>query len=73
MIWRRLIFLLDSAEVSAMVDILIFNSMFAGFLFGLIAPKFVKLIQFSCDFLSKKLGKDKRKQDKKSKKEEVEK
>lgn len=56
--------MLDSAEVSAMLDILLLNSMFAGFYFGLIAPKFLKLINFSCDFLLKKLGKDKKEKDK---------
>lgn len=56
--------MLDSAEVSAMLDILILNSMFAGLYFGLIVPKFLKLIYFSCDFLSKKLGKDKKNKEK---------
>ncbi len=65
--------MIDSAEVSAMLDILLLNSMFAGLCLGLILPKFIKLIDFSCEFLFKILGKDKKKQDKKSKKEEVEK
>lgn len=56
--------MLDSAEVSAMLDILILNSMFAGLYFGLIAPKFLKLINFTCDFISKKLGKDKKEKEK---------
>lgn len=65
--------MIDSAEVSAMLDIVIINSMFLGFCFGLILPKFFKLLSLSVEFLSKKLGKDKKKQEKKSKKEEVEK
>lgn len=56
--------MLDSAEVSAMLDILILNSMFAGLYLGLIAPKFLKLINFSCDFILKKLGKDKKNKEK---------
>lgn len=65
--------MIDSAEVSAMLDILILNCMFAGFCFGLIFPKITKLLHLLTEFLIKKLGKDKKKQDKKSKKEEVEK
>ena len=64
---------IDSAEVSALLDMLLYGAMFVGFCFGLILPKFFKLISLSVEFLSKKLGKDKKKQDKKSKKEEVEK
>lgn len=52
--------MIDSAEVSAMLDILVFNSVFAGFCIGLILPKFCKLINYSVEFLSKKLGKDKK-------------
>lgn len=64
---------IDSAEVSALLDMLLYGATFVGFIFGLILPKIFKLIILSVEFLSKKLGKDKKKQDKKSKKEEVEK
>lgn len=53
--------MLDSAEVSAMLDILILNSMFAGLYLGFILPRFFKLIDYSIEFLSKKLGKNKKK------------
>lgn len=56
--------MIDSAEVSAMLDILVFNSVFAGFCIGLILPKFCKLINYSCEFLAKKLGKDKKNKEK---------
>lgn len=56
--------MLDSAEVSAMLDMLVFNSCFVGFCIGLIFPKFIKLINFSCEFFAKKLGKDKKKKEK---------
>lgn len=62
--------MIDSAEVSAMLDIVIINFMFLGFCLGLILPKFFKLLILSVEFLSKKLGKDKKKQDKKSKSKE---
>ena len=56
-----MLFMLDSAEVSAMLDILILNSMFAGLYLGFILPRFFKLIDYSIEFLSKKLGKNKKK------------
>lgn len=56
--------MLDSAEVSAMLDILMLNSAFAGLCIGLILPKFFKLIDYSLKFLIKKLGKDKKEKDK---------
>lgn len=52
--------MIDSAEVSAMLDILILNCMFAGFCFGLIFPKITKLLHLLTEFLIKKLGKDKK-------------
>lgn len=63
--------MLDSAEVSAMLDILILNSMFAGLYLGFILPKFFKLIDYSLKFLSKKLDKDKSKKLGKNKKKKV--
>lgn len=56
--------MLDSAEVSAMLDILILNCMFAGFCFGLIFPKITKLLHLLTEFLIKKLGKDKKNKEK---------
>lgn len=56
--------MLDSAEVSAMLDILMLNSAFAGLYIGLILPKFFKLIDYSLKFLSKELDKDKKKKEK---------
>ena len=52
--------MIDSAEVSAMLDILILNCMFAGFCFGLIFSKITKLLHLLTEFLIKKLGKDKK-------------
>ena len=52
--------MIDSAEVSALLDILILNCMFAGFCFGLIFPKITKLLHLLTEFLIKKLGKDKK-------------
>lgn len=52
--------MIDSAEVSAMLDILILNCMFAGFCFGLIFPKITKLLHLLTEFYYKKLGKDKK-------------
>lgn len=52
---------IDSAEVSALLDMLLLNSMFLGFLLGLIFPKFTKFLSLSVEFLSKKLGKNKQK------------
>lgn len=56
--------MIDSAEVSAMLDMLIFISIFVGFCFGLILPKFFKLMAYSTEFLRKKLGKDKKNKEK---------
>ncbi|WP_177921456.1 hypothetical protein [uncultured Eubacterium sp.] len=56
--------MIDSAEVSAMLDILILNCMFAGFCFGLIFPKIFKLLHLLTEFLIKKLGKDKKEKEK---------
>lgn len=47
--------MIDSAEVSAMLDILILNCMFAGFCFGLIFPKIFKLLHLLTEFFVLKI------------------
>lgn len=53
--------MIDSAEVSAMLELVNYSYLFAGVVFGLSLPKFLKLINLSVELLSKKLGKNKKK------------
>ena len=56
--------MIDSAEVSALLELVNYGYLFFGLFLGLIIPKFFKLINYSVEFLSKKLGKDKKNKEK---------
>lgn len=55
--------MIDSAEVSAMLELVNYGYFFTGLFLGISILKFFKLLDLSIKFLSKKLGKDKKKKE----------
>lgn len=56
--------MIDSAEVSALLELVNYGYFFVGLFLGISILKFFKLLNLSIKFLSKKLGKDKKEKDK---------
>ena len=52
--------MIDSSEVYALLELVNYGYMFFGLFLGFIIPQFFKLIEYSIEFLCKKLGKDKK-------------
>ncbi|WP_296135319.1 hypothetical protein [uncultured Eubacterium sp.] len=63
--------MVDSAEVSALLELVNYGYLFVGLFLGFSIPKFFKLLDLSIKFLSKKLVKDKTKKEKNSNNSEV--
>lgn len=56
--------MIDSAEVSALLELVNYGYFFVGLFLGVSILKFFKLLNLSIKFLSKKLDKDKKKKEK---------